>query len=227
MAESKTWKVIERASTVVVVVVGLLIGWQVLARTDSAPGSSGAPIPKEPINIVGAPSDGSPEAPTVMLIYSDFQCPACQRFSTEVLPTLRERYVRTGRLQLVFRYLPLPIHSNAKAAARVAECADREGRFWDMHDRLFEGDLRQTPDDLSAHVDALGIGRATFDKCVTSDDSLAAVEADLAGGLQLGVNATPTFFVARRLDPGTVRLASRIVGVRSIETFSVAIEAVR
>ena len=72
-----------------------------------------------------------------MLEFSDFECPYCGKFSTEVLPTLQKQYIETGRLLFAFRNLPLKIHPHAEAAAFAASCAGEQQKFWPFHDLLF------------------------------------------------------------------------------------------
>jgi protein-disulfide isomerase len=72
-----------------------------------------------------------------MIVFADFECPFCGRFTREVLPIIEQEYLSTGRLQLVYHHFPLPSHRNAVSAAVAADCAGQQGRFWDMHDKLF------------------------------------------------------------------------------------------
>ena len=94
-------------------------------------------IEAERPDLRGAAIKGSPDAPVVILEYSDFQCPFCQRWFTDVLPELEGRI--GGELALAFAHFPLSqIHPNAEAAHAAAECAGEQGKFWEMHDLLFE-----------------------------------------------------------------------------------------
>jgi protein-disulfide isomerase len=94
-------------------------------------------VPAEPVSIAGAANKGSVDARIVMIAFTDFQCPFCGRFAREVLPQLEHDYIATGRVQFVYRHLPLPIHQYALKAAQAAECARRQDQFWPMHDWLF------------------------------------------------------------------------------------------
>lgn len=94
-------------------------------------------IEAERPDLRGAAIKGSPDAPVVILEYSDFQCPFCQRWFTDVLPELEGRI--GDELALAFAHFPLSqIHPNAEAAHAAAECAGEQGKFWEMHDLLFE-----------------------------------------------------------------------------------------
>ena len=82
---------------------------------------------------------GEPSAPIGLIEYSDFECPFSTKFSQQTLPRLDREYITTGRLILVFKHLPLErIHSHARQAANVANCADRQGKFWTIHDQFFD-----------------------------------------------------------------------------------------
>src|SRR5438094_9986075 len=90
------------------------------------------------VDPLAARSKGSATAPVTVYEMADFQCPACRMFAVTVLPTLDSEYVRTGKVRWVFINLPLTsIHPNAVAAAQVAVCAARQGRFWPTHDLLY------------------------------------------------------------------------------------------
>src|SRR3989442_4952167 len=88
---------------------------------------------------LAARSKGRPGAPVTVYEMSDFQCPYCRSFALTTLPILEREYVQTGKVRLVYINLPLPyLHANALAAALVATCAARQGKFWPMHDALFQ-----------------------------------------------------------------------------------------
>lgn len=114
-------------------------------------------VPSTPLSIQGAQLRGSKGARAVMIMYSDFQCPFCARFAKEVFPQIEQRYVATGSVALAFRHLPLPIHPQALQAAAVAECAGRQGKFWEMHDRLF-AETSLNADTLNALPEFVDLG---------------------------------------------------------------------
>ena len=88
---------------------------------------------------IAARTKGRPEAPITMYAMSDFQCPFCRDFALTTMPALEREYIQTGKLRITFINFPLTsIHANALAAAEMAMCAARQGKFWPVHDRLFE-----------------------------------------------------------------------------------------
>jgi len=141
---------------------------------------------------------GSEQAKIVIVEYSDFQCPACAAY----YPIIKELTRELGD-QIVFAYRHFPlrqIHVNADLAARAAEAAGMQGKFWEMHDALFERqkEWAQSPDAkplFSSYAVFLGLDVGKFNVDVESEKIIQKVEADLAGGMASRVNATPTFFL--------------------------------
>ncbi|MEZ5318851.1 MAG: thioredoxin domain-containing protein [Vicinamibacterales bacterium] len=184
-------------------------------------------VPTEAISIAGTPTFGDVGAAVVMIGYSDFRCPFCARFASQVLPVLREEYVDTGRLRFAFKHLPLSIHPFAGPAARVAECAARQGRFWAVHDALFT--LSGQPFDLAAvtsTVQSVGVDSVALTGCL-ADDASEAVQRDQAEAARLGIASTPYFLIGHRQDDGRVRIVTVVKGAAPVSEFRRAIERVR
>jgi protein-disulfide isomerase len=156
--------------------------------------------PRERIQVAAdEPALGPPKAPVLIVEYSDFQWPFCGRVGS-TLRQLREAY--GDRLRLVYRDFPLPNHAQAFKAAEAAQCAHAQGRFWPYHDLLFANQARLAPADLKRYAAEIGLDRAAFDRCLDEGQARAAVEQDLNQGQQLGVAATPTFFINGRFVSG-------------------------
>jgi protein-disulfide isomerase len=102
----------------------------------------------------------------------------------------------------VFRHFPLARHKDAPKAAEAAECARDQGRFWEMHDRLFENAERLGPEDLKRHARAVGLDGAAFDGCLDSGRHEDRWRRDLADAESYGATGTPMFFVNGRLVSG-------------------------
>src|SRR5829696_5460791 len=137
---------------------------------------------------------GGADAPVTLVEYGDFQCPYC----AEAYPVVRELQERFGEeLRFVFRHMPLAdLHPRAPFAAEAAEAAGAQGRFWEMHDRLFEHQLQLDDDELRGHADAVGVDDAArFDAELRERVYQARVAGDLASGAHSGVPSTPRFFV--------------------------------
>ena len=129
------WRdLLDSTATVLTVVAAGVVVFAVMGKPSAPANPSALPVPEVPLSIAGAPTVGSASAKVVMFIFSDFECPFCGKFASEIMPGLTQKYVESGRVRLVFRHFPLGIHSRAVRAAESAECAARQGRFWAMHD---------------------------------------------------------------------------------------------
>jgi protein-disulfide isomerase len=125
--------------------------------------------------------------------YGDYECPACG----EAYPIIKAVQQRLGeQVRVVFRNFPLTeAHPHARLAAYAAEAAAVQGRFWEMHDLLYEHQEALEPDDLIGYAEQLGLDVEQFDRDVGSVAVAERVRADFLGGVRSGVNDTPTFFI--------------------------------
>jgi protein-disulfide isomerase len=156
-------------------------------------------------------SRGPKEAPVTIVEFSDFQCPYCSRAK----PTLeRVREVYGDRVRVVFRDFPLQIHPLAPKAAEAGACAKDQGKFWEMHDRLFDSPQKLAVADLKQHAKDLGLDATAFDECLDSGRHAADVQKDMAEGARYGVSGTPAFFVNGR----------SLVGAQPFEGFAQVID---
>jgi protein-disulfide isomerase len=162
---------------------------------------------------LAARSKGRPDAPVTVYEMSDFQCPYCRGFALNTLPVLEREYMRSGKVRFVYINLPLPTaHPNAVAAAEVAMCAARQGKFWPMHDLLFrhqdEWALQAAPAPyLVALGDSAGLNHAQLAQCVASKATEPEVQADAERAAQSGARSTPTFYVEGGLLEGAAPVA--------------------
>ena len=151
-------------------------------------------LPKVEVKAEG-PSRGDQKAPVTLVEFSDYECPYC----ATTQPTLKrvlEQY--PGKVRLVFLDFPLSIHPSAPKAAEAALCAGEQGRYWEMHDRLFANQKALGTDSLKAHARALALDPIAFDKCLDSGRMAPVIEANKKTGESSGVNSTPYFFVNGR-----------------------------
>lgn len=145
-------------------------------------------------------SAGNVASPVTLTEYSDFQCPACGAWE----PLVREIIHDYGnRIRFIYRHFPLPQHQNADLTARAAEAAGIQGKFWEMHDVIFDhqkdwSESSKARDMLVGYARELKLDIAKFEKDMDSDAVEAEVRADKNSGLAARVNATPTFFVNGR-----------------------------
>ena len=144
------------------------------------------------IATVGHPSNGPDEAPIKIVEFSDFECPYCAR----VLPTMEQVKKTYGdKVQIVFRQFPLSIHANAQKAAEASLCAHDQGKFWAMHDLIFEEQKQLAVDDLKDKAQRLGLDTGRFDTCLDSGQFEEQVQDDVRDGFVAGVTSTPSLFV--------------------------------
>lgn len=148
---------------------------------------------------------GSSTAKTVLVEYSDFQCPACKAFYS-VVEELAAKY--PDNLKIAYRYFPLrQVHKNADLSARAAEAAGKQGKFWEMHDSLFEhqedwAESDNAKDTFITYATTLNLNIDQFKTDIDSASVKSRVDKDLQDGLNSGVNSTPTFFLnGKRLNP--------------------------
>ncbi len=157
---------------------------------------------------------GETNAPVLVEVWEDFQCPACRNFSEQVEPQVTQNYVATGKVRYVFRQYPF-IDSNSATkeshqAANASMCANEQGRFWDYHDILFtnwDGENAGSFSDkrLGAFAENLGLDMGKFNECFKANRYKDQIEKDKADGEKAGVQGTPSVFVdGTLLRPGYV-----------------------
>lgn len=152
---------------------------------------------------------GNFDAKVTIIEYADFQCPACAFYSALIKELEKQM---EGDVRVVFRHFPLTsIHKNAISAALAAEAAGRQDKFWEMHDVLFQAQSEwENADDpkeiFEGYAEALGLDMQQYRKDYESSELSEKVKKDLDLALELGLNATPTFFVnGRRIrNPGSL-----------------------
>lgn len=160
-------------------------------------------LPEVPANQFAATKNakGPATARVVLRLYSDFQCPFCEKFETETWPALQKALGNTVRYE--FHQFPLEqIHPNARAAAEASECAAQQGQFWAFHDTLFDPQNWQkwtqatNPNpSFIAYAGSLKLKPADFKECLAERSGKANVDAGIKEALDIGVNGTPTLFV--------------------------------
>jgi protein-disulfide isomerase len=136
---------------------------------------------------------GSTDARVTLVEYGDYECPYCG----EAYPIVKEIQERMGvQLRFVFRNFPISTsHPHAQQAAEAAEAAGAQGRFWEMHDHLYENQRHLEDDDLRSYAHALDLELELFDKELSEHVHADRVHEDFMSGVRSGVNGTPTFFI--------------------------------
>lgn len=188
------------------------------------PGEAQAPpvssrLPAAPMSLDGA-SRGSANARLVLLEYSDFECPFCGRHTRETAVQIDRDYVATGKVRQVFRHYPIEqIHPHAFKAAQTAECARQQGKFWEMHARLFANQTALADANLLNHAKAIGLDSTSFQRCVTAPATTTKIRLDLADGAREQITGTPAFFVGTVDKDGNLKVLRRINGAAAYGSF--------
>ena len=136
-------------------------------------------------------------------------------------------YIETGKVKYVFFDFPLEsIHPYAFQAAEAVSCAGQEGKFWEMHDRLFANQNALTTLHLKAHAEALGLDGSKFDTCLESGQYAVAIRQDLAVGARIGISATPSFGLGFTdpEDPNKVKVVRTLRGALPFNSFEPVID---
>jgi protein-disulfide isomerase len=147
--------------------------------------------PRQQVEAKG-PSRGPATAPITIVEFSDFECPYCSQAEKTVSEVLR---VYGDKIRLVYRDLPLPSHRNAPKAAEAAHCAGDQGKYWEMHAKLFSNQRNLEVPALKGYAKELKLDQAKFDKCLDSGTFAPVVEENRKVGSDAGINGTPAFFV--------------------------------
>lgn len=152
---------------------------------------------------------GNKNAKVTIIEFSDFQCPFCRTWWKESFSQLKKEYIDTGKVRFVYRDYPLAFHSMAMPSAQATECADEQGKYWEMHDKIFaeqeklgQGTVQYTVNDIKKWASQIGLNAAGFNQCLDSGKYKAEVDKDFSDGNASGVSGTPSFFINGRLTVG-------------------------
>ena len=189
-------------------VIGVgVIGWQMTKQ----------PAVSIPANVTVTAADtagfhgyilGSDTAPVTIVEYADFQCPQCENFDAVQWPSVYEQLIATGKLRWVYRDWPIDgLHSHTRLASHAAACADEQGKFWQMKQKLYNyqaswafgtwqmGKFREYAKGAGVNVDQ-------WEGCMESAKYAGRIQASSEEGARLGVNSTPSFLIGGRIYAG-------------------------
>ena len=185
-----------------VIVLGLFGFMVLLAKlsTNNSPGEQNSDL-LTPVS-VNDQAKGNVSAPNTLVEYSDFQCPYCAKFYPLVDQLVKEM---PDKVKLVYRHFPLrSIHANAQLAAQAAEAAGKQGKFWEMHDVLFNTQTSWSPlekpqEKFAEYANSLGLDVNKFNTDINSREVIDKVNNDYKSATKNGVNGTPTLFLNGKL----------------------------
>jgi protein-disulfide isomerase len=254
LAENKTKK--EKANIltpVSIVIAGLLISLSVLVSNGSLENllnsktdidntvDENAPKPTQPptpsaqstvkVSVDDDPVLGDKDAPVTIIEFSDYECPFCKRAFQQTYPVIKEQYIKTGKVKLVFRDLPLSFHEPmATKEAIAANCARKQGgdkTYFIYHDEIFKRTTSNgnglTENGLTVIAEDLGFNINKFNSCLRDLKQEEEVKKDLADATKAGATGTPTFFIGKTTKDGVIE-GTKIVGAQPIEAFRNVIE---
>jgi len=152
---------------------------------------------------------GKADAPVKIMEYADFECPGCAGFATITEPDVRARIIDAGLASLTYYDFPLDMHPNTLQASNAAACADEQGKFWPMHDRLFQaqdewnGQATSSPKPFfKRYAGEVGVDVAKWEPCFDARKYQKRISANFADGLRHGVTSTPSFVIGNKLYRG-------------------------
>lgn len=189
------------------------------ANAPAAPAAAPTPDKPEPkvdtnkLKVNGSFTKGPKNAPVTIYEFSDFQCPYCSRANNTLQEAFKEY---PGKIQIVFKAFPLPFHKEAEPAHRAALAAGQQGKFWEMHDKIFSDQKAlKTPGVLDKYAQELGLNMAKYNKAMESAELKKQVQDEMAMGKSVGVRGTPAFFIN----------GTRLVGAQPLPKFKQVIDA--
>jgi protein-disulfide isomerase len=147
------------------------------------------------------PSKGKSGAPITIVEFSDYQCPFCAKAEPTVDQVLA---AYPDKIRLVYRDYPLPIHPLAPKAAEACHCAEDQGKYWEMHAKMFQANGALEVTSLKKLAGEVGLDQGKFDKCLDSGEKAKLVAENFKAGKKAGVNGTPAFFINGRLISGAM-----------------------
>ena len=175
----------------------------------AAPGQPSAAPPAAPAPIVDVEQlldddavKGDKNAPVTIIEWSDYECPFCARFYSDTYKQIDEKYIKTGKVKLIYRDFPLSFHQQAQKAAEAAECAGEQGKYFDMHDKLFEDGVVGGTTTFKQYAKEIGLDTSKFNTCLDTGAMASEVRKDFVDGQQAGVQGTPGFIVNGNLVSG-------------------------
>jgi protein-disulfide isomerase len=153
---------------------------------------------------------GDPNAPITIMEFADFECPGCGQFAALQGPDVKARIIDAGLANFRFYDFPLTsIHQNTLAAHLAASCAEDQGKFWEMHDKLFAGQMDWSTQATTnprkffdVYAGELGLDMAAYNSCFDSQKNLPKIQANAAAGTERGVSSTPTLVIGNKVYAG-------------------------
>jgi protein-disulfide isomerase len=190
-------------------------------------GRFGAPsLVNSSFDISGLPTNGRATAPITLIEISDYHCPYCRRHVQQTQPRLYSELVNTGKVRHVFVHYPIAqLHPDAYRSHEAAACANDQGKFWDLHTKLFEAPLK-TVEQLTAVGGGAGLDASALRACLESGKHAQEVQASVERISKLNVTGTPMFLLGRSSGNSKITVARVIEGAQPYEAFKTAVDEI-
>lgn len=192
---------------------------QLLEKQQKGGAAPAEPAPPERVRLkIGKEfALGQSEAPLVMVEYTDYQCPFCNRFYTTTFQELKKQYIDTGKLRFISRDFPLAFHPHALKAAEATRCAGEQDKFWQMKDALMINYARLTSDLITSLARDAALDMVRFQGCLESGKYQDEIKEGIAAASAVGISGTPSFVVGR--VTGEYLEGYRVVGAQPFAVF--------
>jgi len=185
-------------------------------RTNRVDGAKPAMPNAISLNVHGEPFKGGNGARVAIVEYSDFDCSFCAKYATEIYPLIDENYIKPGKIKYFFRDLPSPEHPNALFKARLARCAGEQGKFWEMHDRLFANQSAVDGQDLAPYAQTVGLDAEQLRQCLAGERYTENIRRSMYGAARMGIRGTPAFLIGTvTADGDFLRTTNVFLGAES------------
>jgi protein-disulfide isomerase len=206
---------------------GLLLVWGIaFCALSSGSEVRGQLLGGEKVVRLDGPMKGSKDAVVTLVEFSDYECSFCGRHVRETLPSIQKEYIDTGKLKYVFRDFPLvTVHKDAFKAAEAAHCAGEQGRYWEMHDRLFFNQNILSPESFPIHAQVIKLDLLKFQVCLFGGKYAGTIQKNMAEGEKADVKSTPTFLLGlTKPNASEMKVLKMLVGAQPYANFKQAIE---
>ena len=159
-----------------------------------------AALPAMTVSPGNLPALGQASAPVTLIVVSDYQCPYCGRLYTGAESSVKQNYIQSGKVKMYFMDFPLSFHQFAMSASIAARCANDQGKFWEMHDTLFQNQATWSAASdvgsmFASYATAIGLNNSTFSACYNGKQHISEINADEAKAQGYGVQGTPGSFI--------------------------------
>ncbi len=170
----------------------------------SAPSAGSAGITNMKTLADDDPFLGKEGAPITIVEFSDYECPFCERFYTQTLPSIKSTYIETGKVKFVYRDFPLGFHPQAEPAAIAANCAGEQGKYFQFHDKIFSngGASGKSNSNYKQWAQELGLDVPKWEKCTNNPAQKQEIQKDISDGSAAGITGTPGFIINGKLISG-------------------------